>query len=132
MGGLKQAKNSNRILKNAGDNAAIADAVADDNDMSIDKQDAIEALLGTWTWTTETSSDMGYYRGMAYVAVHFMRDPLQIYGCRDPTCIEADNQICQPSSSSSGTSTSPTGQSCVDTTSNRVQSSDGTCNGFQP
>ena len=63
-------------------------------------------LYGTWTFTTQTMTDVGYYKAIGYVVMHLMPDPLQVKSCvitgeGDPTdkkkhkaCIEADNRAC--------------------------------------
>eukprot|EP00536_Pseudo-nitzschia_multiseries_P010568 jgi/Psemu1/67488/estExt_Genemark1.C_3270027 len=38
-------------------------------------------LYGTWTFTTQTMTDIGYYKGLAYVVVHLMPDPMQVKSC---------------------------------------------------
>jgi len=59
-------------------------------------------LYGTWTFTTETMTDVGYYKGIAYVVMHIMPDPMQVKSCvikgtskdKNNSCIEANNKAC--------------------------------------
>lgn len=53
------------------------------------------SLLGTWTFQTKSSSDLGYYKGSAFLVMHVMPDPLQAYQCQLQDCDERQNQICQ-------------------------------------
>jgi hypothetical protein len=53
------------------------------------------SLYGTWTFVTETMTDVGYYKGRAYVVMHLMPDPMQIYSCQREDCPERYNKICQ-------------------------------------
>eukprot|EP00531_Pseudo-nitzschia_arenysensis_P004263 CAMPEP_0116131052 /NCGR_PEP_ID=MMETSP0329-20121206/8803_1 /TAXON_ID=697910 /ORGANISM="Pseudo-nitzschia arenysensis, Strain B593" /LENGTH=495 /DNA_ID=CAMNT_0003625463 /DNA_START=279 /DNA_END=1766 /DNA_ORIENTATION=+ len=45
-------------------------------------------------------TDVGYYKGLAYVVMHLMPDPMQVKSCTidaengHPACIEADNMAC--------------------------------------
>ncbi len=81
-------------------------------------------IYGTWTFTTETMTDVGYYKGLAYVVMHLMPDPMQVKSCtinadnKQPACIEADNQAC-----------SHTGvdQRCISTETEELEWSDGVC-----
>jgi hypothetical protein len=77
------------------------------------KNDTIRSLLGTWTFRKEVIADMGYYRVMAYLVMHLMPDPLQLYGCQMQNCSELDNQVCQQGE-------------CLNTETNTVEWSDGT------
>ena len=81
-------------------------------------------LYGTWTFTTQTMTDVGYYKGLAYVVMHVMPDPMQIKSCVIPgdgkkhhACIEADNQVCNHDGNSN--------QECVDIETSMVDWSDG-------
>jgi hypothetical protein len=53
------------------------------------------SLYGTWTFVTQTMTDVGYYKGRAYVVMHLMQDPMQIYSCQREDCPERYNKICQ-------------------------------------
>ena len=75
-------------------------------------------LYGTWTFTTQTMTDVGYYKGLAYVVMHVMPDPMQVKSCViEGTCIEADNQVCNHAGG--------TTQECVDIETSPVEWSDG-------
>jgi len=39
-------------------------------------------------------TDVGYFKGLAYVVMHLMPDPMQVKSCVLKDCIEADNQAC--------------------------------------
>eukprot|EP00934_Nitzschia_sp_Nitz4_P003333 Nitzschia sp. Nitz4//scaffold237_size30108//20525//21908//NITZ4_007994-RA/size30108-augustus-gene-0.37-mRNA-1//1//CDS//3329543512//3323//frame0 len=61
----------------------------------IAKPASIPSILGTWTFQTKASSDLGYYKGSAFFVMHVMPDPLNVYQCRLSGCHEVNNQICQ-------------------------------------
>ena len=72
-------------------------------------------LLGTWTLQTHASSDLGYYKGSAYVVMHVMENPTQaVFGCHLDDCNERANQVCHQQ------------DQCVDIKSNIIEWSDGT------
>jgi hypothetical protein len=73
----------------------------------------LDSLLGTWTLETHVKADLGYYKAKAFMVMHFMPDPLQIYGCRSKHCRELDNEVCQQGE-------------CVNTEDSTVEWSDGT------
>lgn len=52
-------------------------------------------LLGTWTLQTHATSDLGSYRGNAFVVMHVMANPTQSYSCKLDSCGERSNKICQ-------------------------------------
>ena len=63
-------------------------------------------------------TDVGYYKGLAYVVMHVMPDPMQVKSCViERTCIEADNQVCNHAGG--------TTQECVDIETSPVEWSDG-------
>jgi len=99
-------------------------------------------LYGTWTFTTQTMTDVGYYKGNAYVVVHLMPDPMQVKSCSIDTwepdanhnnddndsnatgsttgnCSEADNKAC-----SHGKASGDEGEECVDTETTELEWSD--------
>ena len=83
-------------------------------------------LYGTWTFTTQTMTDVGYYKGLAYVVMHVMPDPMQVKSCviegdgkKHQACIEANNQVCNHAGG--------TTQECVDIETSPVEWSDGAC-----
>ena len=53
------------------------------------------SLLGTWTFQTHASADLGLYKGSAFFVMHVMQDPLQSYSFALEDCDEHQNQICQ-------------------------------------
>jgi hypothetical protein len=55
-------------------------------------------LYGTWTFVTQTMTDIGYYKGRAYVIMHLMPDPMQVRSCQLKDCLEQSNQLCQRTS----------------------------------
>jgi hypothetical protein len=71
------------------------------------------AVLGTWTFQTQSKSDVGYYKGSAFVVMHLMTDPLSMLGCQLESCSELNNQICQQE------------DQCLDTQHKVVEWSDG-------
>jgi hypothetical protein len=73
----------------------------------------LDSLLGTWTLETHVKADLGYYKAKAFLVMHFMPDPLQIYACRSKHCKELENQVCQQGE-------------CVNTEDSTVEWSDGT------
>ena len=89
-------------------------------------------LYGTWTFTTQTMTDVGYYKGIAYVVMHLMPDPMHVNSCvinsnsnsnkGNTTCIEADNRAC------SHVGYDDEKEECVDTETSEVEWSDGTYN----
>jgi hypothetical protein len=86
-------------------------------------------LYGTWTFSTETMTDIGYYKGRAYVVMHLMADPMQIRSCQLKDCLEQSNHLCQRTrTSSKNASALPVLEEeevCVDTESSIVEWSDG-------
>ena len=90
----------------------------------------IDSLMGTWTFQ-KTMVSSHYYDVQAYVVIHLMPDPTQQLGCHLTKCNELKNQICQRDNgddddddgSSDKTRATTT---CVHTTSNIVEWSDGT------
>lgn len=52
-------------------------------------------LYGTWTFATQTMTDIGYYKGRAYVVMYLMPDPMQVRSCELEECAEQSNQLCQ-------------------------------------
>lgn len=75
-------------------------------------EDLVSNLLGTWTLQTHASSDLGYYKGSAFVVMHVMENPTQAYSCKLSECSERVNKICQQ-------------DQCIDIDSNIVEWSDG-------
>eukprot|EP00535_Pseudo-nitzschia_heimii_P002350 CAMPEP_0197191912 /NCGR_PEP_ID=MMETSP1423-20130617/24237_1 /TAXON_ID=476441 /ORGANISM="Pseudo-nitzschia heimii, Strain UNC1101" /LENGTH=113 /DNA_ID=CAMNT_0042644697 /DNA_START=117 /DNA_END=454 /DNA_ORIENTATION=+ len=84
-------------------------------------------LHGTWTFTTQTMTDAGYYKGIAYVVMHLMPDPMQVQSCvieGDPKektkgCVEADNRACSHTDAADNEH-----EDCVDTETTDVEWSD--------
>ena len=70
-------------------------------------------LYGTWTFSTTTMTDVGYYKGRAYMVMHLMPDPMQVRSCQLEGCSEASNQLCQHK------------KECVNTETTVVEWSDG-------
>ena len=89
-------------------------------------------LYGTWTFTTQTMTDVGYYKGIAYIVMHLMPDPMHVNSCvinsnsnsnkGNTACIEADNRAC------SHVGYDDEKEECVDTETSEVEWSDGTYN----
>ena len=86
-------------------------------------------LYGTWTFTTQTMTDVGYYKGLAYVVMHVMPDPMQVKSCTiqgdgkmHKACIEADNRACSHLGAKDDEQ-----QVCVSTETSMVEWSDGMC-----
>ena len=85
-------------------------------------------LYGTWTFTTETMTDVGYYKGVAYVVMHLMPDPMQVKSCvikgdsktKKKACIEADNMAC-----SHAGAIDDENEQCVDIETSQIEWSDG-------
>jgi hypothetical protein len=85
-------------------------------------------LYGTRTFTTQTMTDVGYYKGVAYVVMHLMPDPMQVKSCvikgdkskNNTTCIEADNKACSHVGAIDNEN-----EECVDTETHTVEWSDG-------
>ena len=75
-------------------------------------------IYGTWTFTTETMTDVGYYKGLAYVVMHLMPDPMQVKSCILKDCIEADNQACSHTGAD---------HECLNTETTDAEWSDGAC-----
>lgn len=79
-------------------------------------------LYGTWTFATQTMTDVGYYKGRAYVVMHLMPDPMQVRSCQHKDCSEETNHLCQRSAPSQlGLET----EECVDTENAIAEWSDG-------
>lgn len=82
-------------------------------------------LYGTWTFTTETMTDIGYYKGIAYVVMHLMPDPMQVKSCSfsdKKHCREITNRAC-----SHGGANGNENQICVNTETTELEWSDGAC-----
>ena len=102
-------------------------------------------LYGTWTFTTQTMTDAGYYKGIAYVVMHLMPDPMQVQSCVLPEvdsndngddnngngndndknkktkgCIEADNRACSHTDAVDNEH-----EACVNTETTNLEWSDG-------
>jgi hypothetical protein len=81
-------------------------------------------LYGTWTFTTETMSDAGYYKGIAYVVMHVMPNPMQVKSCvikdRKKACIEAENRACSHVGAMDNAN-----EQCVHTETHQIEWSDG-------
>lgn len=87
-------------------------------------------LYGTWTFATQTMTDIGYYKGRAYVILHLMPDPMQVRSCQKKGCVEASNHIChyqqqQGGSFSSSSELEGHVEECIDTENAVVEWSDG-------
>ena len=114
----------------------------DDDDDDYDEYLWDKALYGTWTFTTQTMTDLGYYKGRSYFIMHLMPNPLRkTAGCHidddsrscnnsgagDSCCNEYNNQLCMfndDSSSSSSSTSERRKRTCVDTQSTVVDWSD--------
>ena len=114
----------------------------DDGDDGDDYDDYDEylwdkALYGTWTFTTQTMTDLGYYKGRSYFIMHLMPNPLRkTAGCHihddirsssssstgDSCCNEYNNQLCIFNDDSS--TSEQRKRTCVDTQSTVVDWSD--------
>ncbi|KAG7370835.1 hypothetical protein IV203_019405 [Nitzschia inconspicua] len=80
-------------------------------------------LYGTWTFSTQTMTDIGYYKGRAYVIMHLMPDPMQFRSCQLPDCPEESNHLCQRSMASLSSQLQGK-EECVDTEGSIVEWSD--------
>lgn len=94
------------------------------------------ALYGTWYFVTESTTDLGYYDGQAYMVMHFMPDPMQpIHSCDDnddddydddinnnstTNCNEEQNNVCNYDPQTGK-------KECINTEKSTVEWSDGTC-----
>jgi hypothetical protein len=38
-------------------------------------------MYGTWTFTTQTMTDVGYYKVIGYFIIHIMPNPMQVNSC---------------------------------------------------
>jgi hypothetical protein len=90
------------------------------------------SLHGTWSFLSESTADLGYYEGRAYLVMHFMPDPMQaLRSCDDDddddafgakNCSELRNHACSYDPQ--------TGEKeCVNTETSTVEWSDGTSGG---
>jgi hypothetical protein len=74
-------------------------------------------LYGTWTFATQAMTDIGYYKGRAYVIMHLMPDPMQARSCELKECAELSNHVCQKQNDGK--------EECVSTETSVVEWSDG-------
>ena len=98
----------------------------DDDDDYYDEYLWDKTLFGTWTFMTQTMTDLGYYKGRSYFIMHLMPNPLRkTAGCHindeSSSCNEYNNQLCM---FNDGSSTSERKRTCVDTQSTVVDWSD--------
>jgi hypothetical protein len=107
-------------------------------------------MYGTWTFTTQTMTDVGYYKGIGYFIIHIMPNPMQVNSCsiiqnnnnnntssyvgdhynnktntktnaNDTSCIEADNYACHYNNNNNNKE-----EECINTETSQVEWSDGT------
>jgi uncharacterized membrane protein len=96
-------------------------------------------IYGTWTFTTQTMTDIGYYKGISYFVIHIMPNPMQINSCiiinnnndndndNNNTCIEADNYACHYNNNNNNDEGKGKEQEeCINTETSKVEWSDGT------
>mmetsp|Transcript_28823 Transcript_28823/g.33043 ORF Transcript_28823/g.33043 Transcript_28823/m.33043 type:complete len:523 (-) Transcript_28823:127-1695(-) len=91
-------------------------------------------VFGTWTFTTQTMTDAGYYKGLAYLLMHVMPNPMQVNSCQlgdnDPTkkhhkgCVEASNHACIRSRNHNTDEEEKVEEECVDTETSQLDWSD--------
>ena len=87
-------------------------------------------IYGTWTFTTQTMTDAGYFKGISYVVMHVMPDPMRVKSCeiqKNPnnsseSCREENNLAC-----SHGGAPNDVKEVCVDTETTQLEWSDGAC-----
>mmetsp|Transcript_5732 Transcript_5732/g.13954 ORF Transcript_5732/g.13954 Transcript_5732/m.13954 type:complete len:547 (-) Transcript_5732:59-1699(-) len=117
----------------------LGDVAAGDNGDDSDGYDEYlwtKALYGTWTFTTQTMTDVGYYKGRSYFIMHLMPNPLRktegchIHSSQDDfddrssggdSCSEYNNRLCMFNDDSTS---SERKRACVDTQSTVVDWSD--------
>ena len=81
-------------------------------------------LYGTWTFTTQTMTDIGYYKGISYFVIHIMPTPMSgvnsciINDTSGNNCTEANNYACQYNNERK--------EECINTETSQVDWSDGT------
>ena len=79
-------------------------------------------LYGTWTFTTQTMTDIGYYKGISYFVIHIMPNPMSgVNSCiinDNNNCTEADNYACHYNNERK--------KECINTETSQVDWSDGT------
>ena len=80
-------------------------------------------LYGTWTFTTQTMTDIGYYKGISYFVIHIMPNPMSgVNSCEmigdNNNCTEADNYACHYNNERK--------KECINTETSQVDWSDGT------
>jgi hypothetical protein len=86
-------------------------------------------LYGTWTFATQTMTDIGYYKGRAYVILHLMPDPMQVRSCQLKDCLEQSNHLCQRTTKTATSVLAPElegKEECIETETSVVEWSDGT------